>query len=128
MGNIQINNDSEGKSYAIKVSHNQKVIQIKRANPLKQTVNFDANRQALKTLTANGYVLYMYLTMHPHDMVWALSRKDVFNETTLKERAYEAAVADLIQNKYLVPHDINSTYGNWKADNNAYYFYENNGT
>lgn len=123
--NIQINHDKQNRSYAIKKSHNQKVIQIKRANKVTQTINFQANKEAMQELSANGYLLYMYLVMHPHNRVWALSSKTIYNETALTEKPYTGAVKELIEKGFLVPHDIESIYGNWKIKDNAYYFYEN---
>lgn len=100
---------------------NQKIIQIKRARPMTQTISFSANKEALRTLSANGYALYMYLVLHPHNTIWALSSKAIYAETSLTQKPYLAAVKELISKGYLVPHDIDET---WKAQDDAYYFYE----
>lgn len=121
---IQINHDKQDKSFAIKKAHNQKVIQIKRAHKITQTLSFRANKIAMQELSTNGYMLYMYLVMHPHNRVWALSSKAIYSETTLTEKPYLGAVKELIAKGFLVPHDIESPYGNWKIKDNAYYFYE----
>ena len=121
---IEINNDTCGRSFAKYT--NQKVVQIKRVDEKRKSINFDANRQAMQNLTPNGYMLYMNLILWPHDTAWALSSKEVYQRTTLKRRTYEAAIEDLISHGYLVPHDIRSPSGNFKADDNAYYLLEDN--
>ena len=87
-----------GAMYNIIVAKNQKVIQIHR---VKSSINFAANYKAMKELTANGYVLYMFLLMHENHRVWALSSKDVYNKTPLTEKTYPKAVIELIKKNYL---------------------------
>lgn len=119
-GKISVSESRTGKQYYIKVAANQKVIQIHR---VKNGINFEANYKAMAVLSANAYVLYMYLLMHENHRVWALSSKDVYAKTALTEKTYTKAVAELIENKYLVKGDIQldacTTYS-W----NAYHLYE----
>lgn len=92
------------KMYSILVAKNQKVIQIHR---IKNSINFEANYKAMKNLTSNAYVLYMYLLMHENHRVWALSSKDVYNKTALTDKTYPKAVTELIQKGYLTAGIIN---------------------
>lgn len=117
---IQINNDSKGRSYAIQVAKNQKVIQIHR---VKSSINFEANYEAMKELSSNTYVLYMYLIMHENDRVWALSSKDVYAKTQLTEKTYQKAIQELIEKKYLTAGEIDiGTEIKYKE--NAYHLWE----
>ena len=119
-GKISVSESRTGKQYYIKVAANQKVIQIHR---VKNGINFEANYKAMAVLSANAYVLYMYLLMHENHRVWALSSKDVYAKTALTEKTYTKAVAELIEKKYLVKGDIQldacTTYSE-----NAYHLYE----
>ena len=93
-GKISVSESRTGKQYYIKVAANQKVIQIHR---VKNGINFEANYKAMAVLSANAYVLYMYLLMHENHRVWALSSKDVYAKTALTEKTYTKAVAELIE-------------------------------
>lgn len=95
---ISVNITNYGNKFKIVVAKNQKVIQIHR---IKNSINFVANQNAMKILTANAYVLYMYLLMHENHRIWALSSKDVFNKTPLTEKTYPKAVVELILKGYL---------------------------
>lgn len=119
-GKISVSESRTGKQYYIKVAANQKVIQIHR---VKNYIDFEANYNAMSTLSSNAYVLYMYILMHDNRRIWALSSKDVYAKTALTEKTYTKAVAELIEKKYLVKGDIQldacTTYSE-----NAYHFYE----
>ena len=86
------------KIYSILVAKNQKVIQIHR---IKSSINFEANYKAMKELSSNAYVLYMYLLMHENHRVWALSSKDAYNKTGLTDKTYPNAVKELSKKGYL---------------------------
>ena len=60
----------------------------------------------MKKLTADAYLLYMYLITRPSNRVWTLSSQDVYNNTALKKRTYSKAVSELIEKKYLIPGPI----------------------
>lgn len=117
---IQINCDKQGRSYAIVVAKNQKVIQIHRA---KNGISFAANYEAMKILTPNAYVLFMYLLMHENNRVWALSSKDVYEKTTLTEKTYPKAVQELINKGYLTAGEIDLGSGT-KYKEDAYHLWE----
>lgn len=108
------------KQYSITVKPNQKVIQIHR---VKNGINFEANYEAMKTLSSNAYVLYMYLLMHKDNRVWALSSKDVYTKTPLTEETFPTAVDELIDKKYLVKGEINIC-GDTKYKKDAYHLLE----
>ena len=79
---IQINCDKQGRSYAIVVAKNQKVIQIHRA---KNGINFAANYEAMKILTPNAYVLLANLYSSSNRLEEAV---------TLYKKAIQAAPND----------------------------------
>ena len=105
--------------YKIKVSPQQKVFKTVK---IKSSINFDANRKAMKNLTTNAFTLYMYMLINNGDRVWALSSKDVYDNTALKQSTYKSAVKELIDKGYLVPHSID--IGSATFTGNAYYLYE----
>lgn len=116
---IEINNDSRLRSYAIKVANNQKVIQVHRK---AGSITFASNYKAMKALSSNGYVLYMYLLMHSNSRVWALSSEDVYVKTNLTKNTYPKAVNELINAGYLTEEEIN--IGGKKFKKNAFHLWE----
>lgn len=116
---IEINNDSQLRSYAIKVAANQKVIQIHRKSG---SITFASNYKAMKALSSNAYVLYMYLLMHSNNRIWALSSEDVYDKTNLTKNTFPKAVEELIATGYLVKGEID--IGGNKFKNNAFHLWE----
>lgn len=116
---IEINNDSQLRSYAIKVAANQKVIQIHRK---AGSITFASNYKAMKKLSSNAYVLYMYLLMHSNNRIWALSSEAVYDKTNLTKNTFPKAVEELIVTGYLVEGEID--IGGNKFKNNAFHLWE----
>ena len=112
---------SHGQRYTILVSKNQKVIKIHR---IKSAINFKANEQAQKELSIYAYAMYMYLIRHEQNRVWALSSKDVFEKTPLKEKTYIKAVQELIDKGYLTKGTIDLGCGDRKYKDEAYHLWE----
>lgn len=129
MKDSKINFYKNGYNGSIKIAKNQKVIQVHRTG---KSINFFANYKAIENLSSDGYVLYMYLLMHPLDNVWALSSKDVTSRTPLSMRTYNSAVHELIDKGYLVEGDINLKQyskrgvecGELNFSNDAYHLFE----
>lgn len=97
-----------GSTTSLKISKNQKIIKIHR---IKNGINFEANFKAMKKLSLNTYVLYMYLMMHDNNRIWALYSQDVMNRTHLTKNTYPNAVNELIDKQYLTSSTINTTDG-----------------
>lgn len=118
---FKITNGNQNNKY-IKLVANQKVIKLIKYS---DSIDYTAHNKARKDLSANAFVLYDYLLCHSNNWVWALSSADVINETPLKIGTYNKAVAELIEMRYLVPHDID--IGSVVLDkdaNHSYYFFE----
>lgn len=111
---IWINNDSKGSTYKIELAKNQKVVQVHR---IKNSINFKANEKAMETLSANAFVLYMYLLRHSNDRIWSMSSKDIFNKTPLTEKTYPKAVDELISTGYLVAGELGIGNGETYKEN-----------
>lgn len=111
--------DENGNSYILKVSNNQKLIQIHR----EKGINFSANYAAMKNLSANAYVLYMYLLMHHEKRLWVLSSKDIYEKTPLRKYTLTNAITELQDKGYLVPGPVD--LGNeYTYKSNSYHLYE----
>lgn len=104
---------------SIIVAKNQKIFQVHRVS---KVTDYKANWEALKNLSTNAYVLYMYLYLHDPDRIWALSSKDVYNKTSLTSNTYPKAVQELIDKNYLVAGIIETR--NEILSENVYHFYE----
>lgn len=113
-------NNCNGQTYKIELAKNQKVVKVNR---IKNGINFEANNKALATLSANAYVLYMYLLLHSPNRVWALSSKDVYSKTPLAERTYTKAIDELISKGYLVEKEIDVGDGK-KYKENSFILFE----
>lgn len=100
---VVINHPRYKGQYMMIVAKNQKVVRI---NKVQGGINYEANQQALRILSVNGYQLYMYLAMHKENWLWALSGADVRANTALTVTTYPAAVHELIEKGYLVPTTI----------------------
>ena len=74
----------------------------------------------MKNLSADGYLLYMYLLTCYKERVWALSSQDVFTHTALKRRTYTKAITELIEKKYLISAPIEGI----PSTIETYHFYE----
>ena len=85
--------------YDIKVAPNQKVVKTIKS---QKVMNPDAVRIAIKSVSKEGFMLYMYLTLNKNDYTEALSIQNVSVATSLSERSYYSAVKELIEKKYLV--------------------------
>lgn len=92
----------EGAPYQIRVAPKQKIIQVHRNN----YIDFEFNQRAQKKLSAEAYMLYMYLLTRSRDRAWVLSSKDVYENTTLKKRTYSRAINELIEAGYLIKKEI----------------------
>ena len=110
---------SNGQDYPIKLAKNQKIIQIHKVNI---GINYSANMKALNKLSANAFVLYMYLLDHDEMRLWALSSKDVINKTSLSKNTYPNAVNELIEKGFLEEKSID--IGQEQYSENTYHFWE----
>ena len=112
--------DSSGTPYEVNIANNQKAIYIHR----EKGINFKLNHNAMKDLSADAYLLYMYLITRQGGRVWILSSQDVFAQTALKRRTYTNAIAELQEKKYLIAGPIEninnnvSTYHMWESPKN----------
>ena len=103
----------------IKVVPNQKVVEIHKVNPKgKGILDISSNKEAMKILSVNGYILYMHFVLNVPGYQEALSSKYITNNTSLSERGYYKAVEELIMKQYLVK-EFNPNF------NDYYAFYEN---
>lgn len=100
-----------------KIVHNQKVIEVNKVCN-RYLIDIRANKQSLKVLSCNAFMLYMYLMLHPPGHKEALSLNHIRNATTLTERGYYKAIDELIEKEYLVK-EYHKDY------NNFYRLYEN---
>ena len=112
--------DSTNTPYSITIANNQKAIYIHR----EKGINFTHNHYAMSLLSADAYLLYMYLITRKDNRVWVLSSQDVFAQTALKRRTYTNALSELQEKKYLIAGPIegitktDNTYHLWETPKN----------
>lgn len=90
-----------GRYADLRVAANQKVIEIHKEK-LKSVMNIKFNRIAQKTLSLQGYALYMHFMCNLHGYKEMLSVECVTKTTALGEKAYYKAIKELIEKEYLV--------------------------
>ncbi len=94
------------KDYTIMVSTNQRIIQINRAG-VSNDINFVANANARKELSANAYLLYMHLLCRNENRIWAVSSSEIFENTSLTHNTYYNAWNELVEKGYIMTGTLN---------------------
>jgi len=85
---------------SINVKDGQRTYQVHRVGG---GINFKANRNAIKDLTPQAYMLYMLLVMDAANREWLLDEDEVASSTSLTKSDIDKAVQELIEKKYLIP-------------------------
>lgn len=81
-------------------------------------IDFRANREALKQMTPNAYVLYMALITRPVHKIWIMSKLKLTSETALTSETLAAAFDELVQLGYLTPSnskEFSHLYNLWES-------------
>ena len=92
-----------GLTYSINVPAEQPVFQVHR---IQGGINFEANAEAMKTLSPKSYMLYMLLVSRSIARVWRLSAKNIAKRTTLSQNDLESALQELSEHGYWTPGQI----------------------
>ena len=101
---IWLNFDPHDRLYSIIEDDNGISFQTHREHA---GITFAANKSALKALSSQGYVLYMYMLLHAEKRCWFLKLKQVCKATSLSAEEVEASVQELSTQGYLTPGSIN---------------------
>jgi len=90
-------------TYSISVPADRPVFEVHR---IQGGINFEANRNARKTLTPKAYMLYMHLiSLSPH-RTWALIPSGIVKNTTLSEADLNPLLQELSNCGYWTPGEI----------------------
>lgn len=115
-----------GDERAVKQAPNQRLIEIHLACAEHGGINFDAHKQARKTLSKNAFQLYDFLSCLPDGLIWSMSSKVLYEESQLRESTYKAAFEEMLEKHYLRSSPIYTTNKNNPIlKYNAFHFYEN---
>ena len=76
----------------IKIVPNQKVVEIHKVNPKGKMLDISSNKEAMRMLSPNGYILYMHFVLNIPGYKEALSSKYITENTKFKN--YELIQAD----------------------------------
>lgn len=118
--NIPVYMKGRGFTVDIQVSHNQKVVHIKKVNPRKgKILDIASNRLARKELSLAAYSLYMHFILNVPEYKEALSIKNLTDSCALSTKTYYKAINELIEKRYLVKDETNTCFKEY------YFFYEN---
>lgn len=98
---IRVQLDGE-RFYDVQVYNNQKVVHINKLYDKGMVVDVKASKQALQTLSMEGYILYSHLMLNMPGWLEALSKKRLLDITPLTNRTYDKAIEELIEKSYFV--------------------------
>ena len=119
---IVIDSPVSGLNFSLKLDPDQALIQTHR---VLSGINFEANNEALKNLSAEAFVLYMYLVKHSPKSLWRLAEKDILKKTSLTADNLQSAFNELVEKHYLTPGEVGEgiTY-NQLHTYNSYHLWE----
>ena len=90
---------------------NQLAIRVKKAPANKDNIysifNNEIMFKAMRDLSPSAFKLWIYMGKNQNDYVFALSQKDVSENTGLSSRTYYIAVHELMDKGYLVKSLVN---------------------
>lgn len=105
----------------LKVAPNQKVVTVHKVHGKSgRILDISANKEAMKQLSTDVYVLYMHFILSVPEYTEALSLQHISETTSLRERTYYKAINELIEKGYLVkePHEnFKDHYGFYESPN-----------
>lgn len=105
----------------LKVAPNQKVVTVHKVHGKSgRILDISANKEAMKQLSTDAYVLYMHFILSVPDYTEALSLQHISEVTSLKERTYYKAINELIEKGYLIKEPSNNFkdyYGFYESPN-----------
>lgn len=84
-------------SYSINVPEERPVFQV---HLIKGGINFEANSDAMKTLSPKAYMLYMLLICRSPYRIWSLVPASITKRTTLSRDDLDAALQELADHGY----------------------------
>ena len=107
MGNrkirVSVDPEQPWMFFNINVGNDQRTYQVHRVGG---GINFKANRRAMKMLSPEAYMLYMYMVMDTAEREWLLDEITVASKSRLKVSEVERAVQELLEKKYLTQGEI----------------------
>ena len=113
----------KGEKRSIIQAPNQRVIQIHNVcEEGHGGVNLKAHKKARAELSTKGFVLYDFFICFTDGLIWSMSSKVLYRESSLRESTYAKAFQELIDKCYLQKCDILVDDGYIR--DNAYHFYE----
>lgn len=110
MGNRRIiaELDAPISHYTIELENGQRTFEVHR---VQKGIDFKANRQAMKELSPQAYMLYMYMVLNTPNREWRLAEDKLAAETKLDMDALETSIDELLAKQYLTQGTIYSGGG-----------------
>lgn len=110
MGNRRIiaELDAPISHYTIELENGQRTFEVHR---VQKGIDFKANRQAMKELSPQAYMLYMYMVLNTPNREWRLAEDKLAAETKLDMDALETSIDELLAKQYLTQGTIYSGVG-----------------
>ena len=121
MGNRRIiaELDAPISHHTIKLENGQRTFEVHR---VQKGIDFKANRQAMKELSPQAYMLYMYMVLNTPNREWRLAEDKLAAETKLDMDALETTIDELLAKQYLTQGTIYS--GGGVHTKHAYHIWE----
>ena len=100
--------DAPISHYTIELENGQRTFEVHR---VQKGIDFKANRQAMKELSPQAYMLYMYMVLNSPNREWRLAEDKLAAETKLDMDALETTIDELLDKQYLTQGTIYSGGG-----------------
>ena len=111
--------DAPISHYTIELENGQRTFEVHR---VQKGIDFKANRQAMKELSPQAYMLYMYMVLNSPNREWRLAEDKLAAETKLDMDALETTIDELLDKQYLTQGTIYS--GGGVHTKHAYHVWE----
>lgn len=105
--------------YTIELENGQRTFEVHR---VQKGIDFKANRQAMKELSPQAYMMYMYMVLNSPNKEWRFAEDKLSDETKLDMDALETTIHELLDKQYLTQGTIYSGGGIHKK--HAYHIWE----
>jgi len=105
--------------YTIELENGQRTFEVHR---VQKGIDFKANRQAMKELSPQAYMLYMYMVLNSPNKEWRLTEDKLAAETKLDMNVFETTIDELLAKQYLTQGTIYS--GGGVHTKHAYHIWE----
>lgn len=95
---------------------NQRIITIKKNATTENILDYETTMKAMRDLKPTTFLVWIYLNANENGCEFALSRKDIMNQTGISSSSYDNAIKELKEKSYLI-HTTDNRYDFYAGGN-----------